>query len=289
MEEAKQIVVQLERGDSMKEYYRIGEISQMFEIEISTLRYYDKVDLFKPTKVDLQSGYRYYHISQFNILAQIRAYRSLDIPIKTLKEQLFHARPKEILAFIGDAEEQLKSHLIETQKKLKLLHSIQSGVQKAVELENNFATIMSPDFVVLAHDHEATNQTEEIFELLEKARAADPKRYTIANYFEVFAKDDFINHNRVRIAKGFATAERVKEELDYPILKGRRCLHCFIDVPADERSRRYQEVYAHIEKHRMQVMGNILKIHVMEYMYENRKISIDELYIPIVAEKQISS
>ncbi len=281
MEEVKEIVVPLERGDSMKEYYRIGEISQMFAIEISTLRYYDKVDLFKPTKVDMQSGYRYYHISQFSILAQIRTYRSMDIPIKTLKQKLFHSKPNEILAFIGDAEEQLKSHLIETQNKLKLLHSIQSDVQKAVELENNFEIILSPDFVALAHDHEETNQTEKIFELLEKARAADPQRYATANYFEVFAKDDFVNHKRVRIAKGFATAESVEEELDYPILKGSRCLHCFIDVPADERNLRYQEVFSHIEKQRIQVMGNILKIHVMEYMYENKKISIDELYIPI--------
>lgn len=265
----------------MKEYYRIGEISQMFAIEISTLRYYDKVDLFKPTKVDLQSGYRYYHISQFSILAQIRTYRSLDIPIKTLKQKLFHSKPNQILAFIGDAEEQLKSRLIETQNKLKLLHSIQSGVQKAVELENNFSIVLSPDFVVLAHDHEATNQTEEIVELSEKARAADPKRYTSANYFEVFSKDDFIKHKRSRIAKGFATAEHVNEELDYPIFKGRRCLHYFFDVPEEERDRRYREIFAHIEKQRIQVMGNILKIHVMEYMYENRKVSIDEFYIPI--------
>jgi DNA-binding transcriptional MerR regulator len=265
----------------MKEYYRIGEISQMFAIEISTLRYYDKVELFKPKKVDVKSGYRYYHISQFSILAQIRTYRSMDIPIKTLKQKLFHSKPNEILAFIGDAEEQLESYLIETQNKLKLLHSIQSDVKKAVELEKNFAIILSPDFVALAHDHEATNQTEKIFKLLEKARVADSKRYASANYFEVFAKEEFVNRKRVRIAKGFATCESVKEELNYPILKGRQCLHCFIDVPADERNLKYQEVFTYIEKQRIQIMGNILKIHVMEYMYENKKISIDELYIPI--------
>lgn len=265
----------------MKEYYRIGEISQLFEMEISTLRYYDKVDLFKPMKVDRQSGYRYYHISQFSILAQIRTYRSLDIPIRILRERLFHAKPEGILDFIGEAEEQLKNQLIETQEKLRLLQSIQSGVQKAVGIGNKFSIVQSPDFVVLAHDHEKINQTEDFFELVEKARAADPKRHAIANYFEVFAKDDFIRHKRIRIAKGFATAEDVKEDLAYPILKSRRCLHGFIAVPEDQRNRRYQEVFSHIEKHRLRVTGNILKMRVMEYMVENRKIAVDELYIPI--------
>ena len=40
--------------------FRIGEFSKLTGIPIRTLRYYDSIDLFKPSEVDLFTSYRYY-------------------------------------------------------------------------------------------------------------------------------------------------------------------------------------------------------------------------------------
>ena len=46
----------------MKEFFTIGEISKLFNINSKTLRYYDEIDLFKPSYVDEHNKYRYYSI-----------------------------------------------------------------------------------------------------------------------------------------------------------------------------------------------------------------------------------
>lgn len=57
-----------------KEYYTIGELSQLTNIAIRTLRYYDEIGLLVPEKRD-ESNYRYYRrdqILQANIINQFK-------------------------------------------------------------------------------------------------------------------------------------------------------------------------------------------------------------------------
>ena len=45
--------------------FRVGEVSSMFSIPQSTLRYYDEIGLFKPKYTDKENSYRYYTADQF--------------------------------------------------------------------------------------------------------------------------------------------------------------------------------------------------------------------------------
>ncbi len=49
----------------------IGQFSKICSVSIKTLRYYDKVELLKPAKVDKLTGYRYYDESQLNDMLTI--------------------------------------------------------------------------------------------------------------------------------------------------------------------------------------------------------------------------
>ncbi|MCY8208580.1 MerR family DNA-binding transcriptional regulator, partial [Bacillus subtilis] len=49
----------------MKEYFTIGETARLNNISIQTLRYYDRIGIFKPHYTDQDNGYRYYHVKQF--------------------------------------------------------------------------------------------------------------------------------------------------------------------------------------------------------------------------------
>ena len=40
--------------------YTINEFSKLSNTSVTTLRYYDEIDLFKPSYTDIFSGYRYY-------------------------------------------------------------------------------------------------------------------------------------------------------------------------------------------------------------------------------------
>ncbi len=71
----------------MKEFYTVGEVSKIFNIPASTLRYYDEIELISPWKTG-DNDYRYYSKAQFEIISMISFMRSIGTPIKRLKEIL---------------------------------------------------------------------------------------------------------------------------------------------------------------------------------------------------------
>lgn len=55
--------------------YKIGDFSALTGASIRTLRYYDSIDLFKPSEIDLFTNYRYYseeQIEDFKIITELK-------------------------------------------------------------------------------------------------------------------------------------------------------------------------------------------------------------------------
>lgn len=71
-----------------KKLYSIGEVAKLNNISIQTLRYYDKIGLFKPVSVDSTSNYRYYHEKQFFYLDIIKYLKYIDTPLGLIKEAI---------------------------------------------------------------------------------------------------------------------------------------------------------------------------------------------------------
>ena len=70
----------------MKEYYKIGEISKIYGIGRDSLMYYEELGILKPLRD--KNGYRMYKLSDIWRLNLIKELRSLNFPIKKIKEYL---------------------------------------------------------------------------------------------------------------------------------------------------------------------------------------------------------
>lgn len=66
--------------------YKIGLFSQVNQVTIKTLRYYDNVGLLKPAHVDEHNGYRYYTSAQLPVLHHILALRQMGFTLEEIKE-----------------------------------------------------------------------------------------------------------------------------------------------------------------------------------------------------------
>ena len=66
--------------------YRIGEFSYLFQLTIKTLRYYDEIDLFKPSYKDSFTGYRYYSEDQKEELKNILMLKEYGFTLEEIKE-----------------------------------------------------------------------------------------------------------------------------------------------------------------------------------------------------------
>lgn len=71
-----------------EEIYTISEFAKMTGVSTDTLRYYDKINLFKPTFSDPQTGYRYYTLKEFEEIGVIQTLQTLGVSLKEIKHHL---------------------------------------------------------------------------------------------------------------------------------------------------------------------------------------------------------
>lgn len=116
--------------------YKIGEVAKMFNISVSSLRYYESIGLLLPEKIDNDSGYRYYSIKQFEILNTIKYLRTLDMPIDKIIDFLNNKEPKKLENLLLEQKaliDKKKKELALIEEKIdNRLHSIKSAINSTL-------------------------------------------------------------------------------------------------------------------------------------------------------------
>lgn len=101
--------------------YSIHELAVLAGISTRTLRYYDQIDLLKPSRMG-ESGYRFYGKEEVELLQQILFFRERKIPLARIRELLRSpgfdqmAAMEEHLAALRREQDKL-AQLIETVEK----------------------------------------------------------------------------------------------------------------------------------------------------------------------------
>lgn len=75
--------------------FSTGEVSKKYNISVKSLRYYDDIDLLKPSKRNATSGYRYYTFEDIAKLMTIKYYQELGISLDKIKEFFIPATLEE--------------------------------------------------------------------------------------------------------------------------------------------------------------------------------------------------
>jgi len=68
--------------------YSIKEFSKLAGVSARTLRYYDQIDLLKPSRIT-EAGYRYYGKKELTVLQQILFYRERGFELKTIQQIIY--------------------------------------------------------------------------------------------------------------------------------------------------------------------------------------------------------
>ncbi len=68
--------------------YKIGDFSKISEVSIKTLRYYDDINLLKPSYQDFFTGYRYYEETQLNEITLIKNLKELGLTLTEIKKYI---------------------------------------------------------------------------------------------------------------------------------------------------------------------------------------------------------
>ncbi len=69
---------------NMQDYFLISEFAKLRDININSLRYYEKLGLLRPAYIDEKTNYRYYLPEQISVLNKIILCVQLGIPLKEM-------------------------------------------------------------------------------------------------------------------------------------------------------------------------------------------------------------
>lgn len=119
-----------------KSMYRIGEFSYLFELSIKTLRYYDEIDLFKPSYKDPFTGYRYYSENQKAELENILRLKDYGFTLEEIKQLKKELSEDDIISKI----KQLASKQDELNMKIKKLEDLKNGDENKMKYKVGFAS-----------------------------------------------------------------------------------------------------------------------------------------------------
>jgi effector-binding domain-containing protein len=99
--------------------FKIGEFSKLSHVTVKTLRYYDRIGLLKPAKVDRWTSYRYYSADQLPRLNRILALKDLGLSLDQIARLLNDdLPPDQIRGMLRLKQVQIQEQLEEEQARL---------------------------------------------------------------------------------------------------------------------------------------------------------------------------
>jgi len=111
--------------------FTIGELSKISRISVKTLRYYDQIDLLKPSFIDPENHYRYYSWNHIFTISIIKELKLFEFSISEIKELL----KRDDLDRIVLLYRQKKA---EIEKQLFHLENIKTRIENRFETFENY-------------------------------------------------------------------------------------------------------------------------------------------------------
>jgi DNA-binding transcriptional MerR regulator len=108
----------------------IGGFASAARLSLKALRLYDQLGILKPSYVDPESGYRYYHVDQLYPARLIRMMRQTDMPLATIR-QVLAAAPADAEALVRGYWEARERRMVQARQ---VLHEVVAYLRKEVAM-----------------------------------------------------------------------------------------------------------------------------------------------------------
>ena len=111
----------------------IKEFSTLTGIEESTLRYWDRIGLFRPAMRHGDNNYRLYALEQAVAVDFITILSSLRLPLKTISEVRKERDPSKILSLLRQQNFEIDRELTRLQGIYSTIHTLEDTIRRGME------------------------------------------------------------------------------------------------------------------------------------------------------------
>lgn len=231
--------------------YKIGEFSVLSKTTIKTLRFYEKIGLFFPSKVD-SNGYRYYETSKLLELSKIIALRQIGFTIEEIKQVLKGANFNQLLSNKLEEIEKLQKENIFKISRIKYLLGDRSMKYEVVEK-------MLPEYIVyykegiLKSFSEASefilSSAKECLETNPKIKCVEPD-YCFMEYLDRQFKQENI---KVRYSQAVTSFGKSNESINFKKLKPTKAVCIYHKGSYENLTDAYAFIMKYITENNLQI------------------------------------
>jgi DNA-binding transcriptional MerR regulator len=132
--------------------YSIGEFSQISRLTVKTLRFYQEQGLLMPTRVDGETGYRYYDDARLPRAEAIKWLRGLDFTVQEIKDMLAASVEEDgdLAAFLQKKSEEIArkaEHYRRVKQEIDLFLAREKEIEM-LKLKNTIEEKTLPDLLI---------------------------------------------------------------------------------------------------------------------------------------------
>ncbi|KAA6451275.1 MerR family transcriptional regulator [Bacillus swezeyi] len=269
----------------MKEFFSIGEVSKLFNVNISTLRYYDEIGLLKPEFTDEHNNYRYYSTQQFERLSTIKYLRTLGLPINKLLDFYNSLEVDTLIHLLKDQQTEIdrkKRELASIERKIsRRIKQMEDAVNMPLE---EISKIKLPELRVAYLQHEYILGQDIEYPVTElRTKFKVQKDIFLGKVGLSISATNIKSHKFDRYSSIFMVLEDVDEitssEITFP---SREYLQIRFKGSHSEAAQYYEMLLTYMKKHHYELAGDSIEITLIDYGVTNNPDNyVTEILLPI--------
>ncbi|MGM9936546.1 MAG: MerR family transcriptional regulator [Candidatus Ornithomonoglobus sp.] len=271
----------------MRYLLTITEMAKLRNTTSETLRYYDKIGLFKPDYVS-DSGHRYYSIRQYERLGTILELRQMGMPINKIQKYFDNRNYKQSIEILRDYQKEFEEKLNELMQlneamtnKIKFLESL----SELPEMETVFETEF-PERYMITFNQESGDMEEHAMHFT-KLEAHIKERIPViaSDRMGVFAGEILLQPNEEMIPAFpmiMVSPLSADEEYLKKIPAGKYVCMYYKNGILEKYDKSFEIIKEYIREKNYRISGWILQFYKLDVTLTNdRKETILEIQIPV--------
>lgn len=268
----------------MKKHYKIGEISELYDIGKDSLMYYEKLGLISPKRDN--NGYRLYESDDMWKLNLIRELRHFDIPMKRIKEY-FNLRTIKTTTDILKEEKMLINRKIEEliQNKNNIEMRLKSIEDSAYDKNLNNINLVHCKMrkaIMEKIDMSSEGDTEYVLKQIQKEH--EDKVYILgnSNMGVMYDTNLILEAGEFKYKSAFYLIKNCKRDCNMVLEEG-DYLTLSYNGGFNEDKPYLEKMLSYIEEKNYKINGEILKICKIN-IHETSKLEeqVTEIQIPVI-------
>ncbi|AWM17750.1 MerR family DNA-binding transcriptional regulator [Bacillus inaquosorum] len=258
----------------MKEYFTIGETARLNNISIQTLRYYDRIGIFKPYYTDQDNGYRYYHVKQFFYLDIIKYLKYMKTPLEEIKRFTSSTcTPEHMQQFLEKQESVIVQEMEKLERARQLLHRRRNQLNEQLDIcskkDEGFVyfryideqTILKVETPQVNPHNQSDLYYRKLADVLEKIGDVVDNYYGFIYDFKPYkdSRDIYCNSIYTAVCKE-KKIDIVEKNIRLDTIPSGEYVCIAFDWSAKNYDEYYQKLYQYIESHGIQTEGKVYQV-----------------------------